>query len=409
MTNTTDMPAFARRYDVVIVGAGIAGAALACQLAPGGLSILLLEAGPAPPLPPIATAVSEVDARVSALSIASVRLLRETGAWAELPAGVASPYEQMHVWEQDGTGAIDFSAAELDQPVLGHIVENRWVVAALLARLRAFDNVDLRHGERLVALSALTGQTLTLACGAVVQAGLLVGADGAQSAVRSLSGIDARLWHSGQRAVVATIRSAEAHRRTAWQCFLPSGPLALLPLQSLPGERCCSIVWSADNAVADALMALDDTAFARRLGSASELCLGEVLEVSARQCFPLRPLHAASYVAPGLALLGDAAHVIHPLAGQGINLGLADVRVLAEEIARALKRGRCPGDLDVLGRYERRRRADNALMLRAMEGFRRLYGDDRLVPRLLRNVGMSAVHRLAPLKREFMRHAMGVS
>jgi 2-polyprenylphenol 6-hydroxylase len=405
----TDARAFARRYDVVIVGAGIAGAALACRLAPGGLSILVLEAGSPPPLPPVATSVGEVDARVSALSIASVRLLRETAAWGELPDGVASPYQHMHVWEQDGTGAIDFSATELDQPVLGHIVENRWVVAALLARLRAFDNVDLRHGERLVALDAGAEQTLSLASGAVLQAGLLVGADGARSAVRSLSGIDARLWHSGQRAVVATIRTAQAHRSTAWQCFLPSGPLALLPLQSLPGERCCSIVWSADDAVADALMALDDAAFMQRLGRASEYRLGEVLEVSPRQCFPLRPLHAASYVAPGLALLGDAAHVIHPLAGQGINLGLADVRVLAEELARAIERGRSLGDIDVLARYERRRRADNALMLRAMEGFRQLYGDERLLPRLLRNAGMSAVHRLAPLKREFMRHAMGVN
>jgi len=401
------------RYDVVIVGAGIAGSALAAALAPAGLEILLLEAGALPEgLPPVARTIVDVDPRVSALSTASVRLLQDVGAWQRLPQGVASPYECMRVWEQDGSGRIGFDATEIAEPVLGHIVENRWVVATLLATLAAAPNVTLRGGERLLALGPVEGAAprlrLGLESGAFVEAALVVGADGARSAVRALCAIEARHWDSGQQAIVATIETAEPHRRTAWQRFLQSGPLALLPLATLAGERACSIVWSADEAVAQSLMQLDDAAFAARLTRASESCLGEVRAVSRRFAFPLRPLHATAYVAPGVALVGDAAHVIHPLAGQGINLGLSDVRVLAAEIHRARARGRAIGDAEVLARYQRRRRGENAVMLRAMEGLRILYGNDSPGVRLARNIGMSAVHALGPLKREFMRRAMGL-
>ena len=401
------------RYDVVIVGAGIAGSALAAALAPAGLEILLLEAGALPEaLPPVARTIAAVDPRVSALGIASVRLLQEVGAWQRLPDGVASPYECMRVWEEDGSGRIGFDAAGIAQPVLGHIVENRWVVATLLAALAEAPNVTVRGGERLLALEPVAGvdarQRLSLDSGASVEAALVVGADGARSAVRELCAIEARQRDSGQQAIVATIETAAAHRRTAWQRFLQSGPLALLPLATLAGEHACSIVWSADEPVARALMQLDDAAFAARLTRASESCLGEVRAVSRRHAFPLRALHASAYVAPGVALIGDAAHVIHPLAGQGINLGLSDVRVLAAEIGRARARGRAIGDAGVLARYQRRRRGENAMMLRAMEGFRILYGDDRPGARLARNIGMSAVHALGPLKREFMRRAMGI-
>lgn len=402
------------RVEIAIVGAGIAGCALAAALAPTGLDILLLEGAelPAAP-PPHAHAIDAVDPRVSALSVASTRLLQEVGAWQLLPAGVASPYEHMCVWEQDGTGRIEFAAGEIGQPLLGHILENRWAVATLLARLAAAPNVRVLGAQRLLALEAAGGSAprtrLTLASGGSVEAALVVGADGARSAVRELCAIDARHWDTGQQAIVATVETARSHRRTAWQRFLPSGPLALLPLATLPDEHACSIVWSADEAVARELMGLPDAAFAARLAQASEQCLGGVRAVSRRFAVPLRPLHAASYCAPGVALVGDAAHVIHPLAGQGINLGLADVRVLVEEIRRALARGRAIGDAEVLARYQRRRRGENALMLRAMEGFRLLYGDERPAARLARNLGMSAVHGIGPLKREFMRRAMGLA
>jgi 2-octaprenylphenol hydroxylase len=252
------------------------------------------------------------------------------------------------------------------------------------------------------------GMTLVCVSGRRVSAALVVGADGAQSVVRTLGGIGLRCEDCAQQAIVATIRTAASHRRTAWQRFLGSGPLALLPLATLEGERACSIVWSADTAVARALLALDDRAFAARLGTAAEHCVGEVLEVSPRHAFPLRQQHAERYTAAALALVGDAAHVVHPLAGQGINLGLADVRVLVEELVRARSRGLPPGAAEPLSRYARRRRAENALMLAAMRGFQRLFGDDRPLVRLARNAGLGMVDRVLPLKRRFMEQAMGM-
>ncbi len=400
-------------YDVVIVGGGIAGCALAATLAPLGHEVLLVEAAAlADSLPPLAATIAEVDPRVSALSAASTELMREVGAWDLIPPRARSSYEAMRVWEEDGSGLIEFRAEEVRRPELGHIVENRWIVGALLARLGSCPNVELKGSERLLALEQpVAGRAalrLQLASGALIDTALLVGADGANSAVRRLCGVRARTEDCGQRAIVATIRTDEGHRRTARQRFLQSGPLALLPLATLEADHACSIVWSADDGRAQQLLALDDRAFALELQRACESCLGGISEVSRRYDFPLRQQHADAYVAPGVVLVGDAAHVIHPLAGQGINLGFSDVRVLAEELGRALRRGAGPGDLDVLARYQRRRRGENALMLRAMQGFRRLYGADRLDLRLLRNVGMSLVHRSGPLKREFMRHAMGL-
>lgn len=400
-------------YDVVIVGGGIAGCALAATLAPLGHEVLLVEAGAlADSLPLIAASILEVDPRVSALNAVSTKLLRDVGAWELIPPQARSPYEAMRVWEEDGSGLIEFRAEEVRQPVLGHIVENRWIVGALLARLGSCRNVELRGSERLLAFEpSVAGRAalrLQLASGALIDTALLVGADGANSAVRRLCGVHARTEDCGQRAIVATIRTAEGHRHTARQRFLQTGPLALLPLATLEDDQACSIVWSADDGRAQQLLALADCAFAQELQRACESCLGAISEVSRRYDFPLRQLHADSYTSPGVVLVGDAAHVIHPLAGQGINLGFSDVRVLAEELGRALRRGAGPGDLDVLARYQRRRRGENALMLRAMQGFRRLYGTDRLDLRLLRNVGMSVVHRSGPLKRQFMRHAMGL-
>lgn len=401
------------RADVIIVGAGIAGSAVAAALAPGGLRVLLVEAGELPAtLPALADSVRAVDPRVSALSVASTRLLARLGAWERIPDAARSPYEHMRVWEEDGTGLIEFAAADIHEPLLGHIVENRWITAALLESLRDRDNVELLGGARVQSLElpvdASSPVRVVLDSGAACDCSLLIGADGARSVVRRLCGIDSREWDCEQRAIVATVRAGQAHRRTAWQCFLRSGPVAFLPLATLPDERCGSVVWSADNAEAERLMALGDREFAAALGGALDFRLGNIEEVSRRFCFPLRQHHAATYTMPGVALVGDAAHVVHPLAGQGINLGLGDVRVLADEVARGLARGRGPGHAEVLGRYQRRRRGDNELMLQVMGGFRRLYGDDRLPVRLARNIGMSTVNRIGPLKHQLMRRAMGI-
>ncbi len=400
------------RTDVAIVGAGMAGAALAALLAAQGLDVLLCDAGePQAALPRVPTAIADVDSRVSAINMASRGVLDEAGAWSALPDAVRCAYQAMRVWEEDGTGRIGFDAADIGASALGFIVENRWITAALLRVLATQPRVQLRGRETLVSLRLPEepGRPVQLqfASGLAVQAALAVGADGAQSSVRSLCGIEAPSRDTGQSAIVATIRTSGSHAHTAWQRFLQSGPLALLPLAALPGGHAASIVWSADAPVAERLLALDDTAFLQALTRASESCCGEVLEITPRLAFPLRQLHAASYTAPGVALVGDAAHVIHPLAGQGINLGFADVRVLAEEIARARGRGEPLASPDALARFARRRRGENASMLAAMQGFQRLFGDTHPAVRLVRNFGLGAVDRLAPLKRAFMREAMG--
>jgi 2-octaprenylphenol hydroxylase len=233
---------------------------------------------------------------------------------------------------------------------------------------------------------------------------LLVGADGAQSKVRQLAGIDTRGWNYEQKAVVGNVRTAEPHQATAWQRFLPTGPLAFLPLQ----DGRCSIVWSTTPEQVDALLALDDAAFAEALAEAFDRRLGEIIEVGPRGAFPLRLQHTRDYVKPGLALIGDAAHVVHPLAGQGVNLGLLDAATLAEVILDAITAGQEIGAFRVLRRYERWRKGDNLLMLGVMDGFKRLFSNPLPPVQLLRNLGLNLTDAAGPLKNLIARRAMGL-
>jgi 2-octaprenylphenol hydroxylase len=242
-----------------------------------------------------------------------------------------------------------------------------------------------------------------------LQASLVVAADGAESKVRGMMGFHTREWDYHHRAIVATVQVERPHRETAWQRFLPSGPLAFLPLPGAPGQHCCSIVWSLRDELVDPLLALDDTAFCAALTQAFEGRLGDVLASSPRYAFPLRQRHAVDYVQSGVALVADAAHTIHPLAGQGINLGLQDVAVLAEEILGGWQRGTAPGQLELLRRYQRRRKGENLLMMTAMEGFKRLFEQQSLPVRWLRNAGMRGVGQLGPLKQQLIRRAMGLA
>ena len=222
--------------------------------------------------------------------------------------------------------------------------------------------------------------------------------------------MDTREWDYRQQAIVCTVKTQHSHRATAWQSFLSSGPLAFLPLRSAAGDdHHCSIVWSADTARAEQLMALDDQAFAEALERGLESRLGKIEFVDKRHAFPLRQRHARDYTQPGLALVGDAAHSIHPLAGQGVNLGLLDAAVLAEEILRAGERQVDLYDPSLLQRYQRRRAANNLGMMALMEGFKRLFGETALPVRWLRNVGMSMVDSAGPAKNLIAEQAMGLS
>ncbi|GAB3285089.1 UbiH/UbiF/VisC/COQ6 family ubiquinone biosynthesis hydroxylase [Parahaliea aestuarii] len=399
-----------RDVDVAIVGAGMAGGALALALAGQGLRLALVESRPLTPPPlPAERDVTSFDTRVSALNPESVALLERLGAWPDIAAYRHCPYHHMTVWDAEGTGHIEFDAADVDSAVLGHIVENRAVVSALLSRLQAAADLQVLAPARLAALSQDEDMiTLDLEGGDSLRAGLLVAADGALSSVRSLLDFRTREWDYGHRALVTTVVTEHPHQNTARQRFLPSGPLAFLPLPGGEGRHVCSIVWSLREELADEVLALDDAAFCQRLGEAFEHHLGRVLAASPRTAFPLRQRHAVDYVQSRVALVGDAAHTIHPLAGQGINLGFKDVAVLAEEVVSAHRRGRDIGRLEVLRRYQRRRKGENLLMMGAMDVFKTLFEQEALPLRWLRSAGMGAVHRAGPLKQEIMRRAMGL-
>ena len=393
--------------DLIIVGAGMVGSALALALKDSGLNILLLDGGSMAVRP--FSGEAPFEPRVSALSMASQRLLERLQVWPGVQARRASPYAQMQVWDGSGTGSIHFSAASVHADNLGHIVENRVVQDALLEAL--FDSeVGLLPNARLEQLRRDGDDwLLQLVDGRQLRTPLLVAADGANSSVRQMAGCATREWDYLHHAIVTSVRCADAHQATAWQRFTDDGPLAFLPLRRGEDEHWCSIVWSTVPEEARRLMALDDQAFRQALGKAFEWRLGEVLEVDPRLCIPLRQRHAKRYIQPGLALIGDAAHTIHPLAGQGVNLGFLDAATLAEVLLHALRRGEALASEKTLSRFERRRMPHNLAMMAAMEGFQRLFQADPLSVRWLRNSGLNLVDGLAEAKALFVRQALGLS
>ncbi len=402
-----------REVDVVIVGAGMAGLALACALRDSGLHIILLEANKLPSLSPgpLSGGVSAYDPRVSALSAGSVDFLEGLGVWESICAARCAEFQHMQVWDGCGTAGIDFHAAELGVSALGYIVENSLTQTALFAQLQQSTGLQVICPGKICAMrtSCDEGRTqqVDLADGTTLHAQLIVAADGARSQMRELAGFKMREWSYQQSAIVATVETAEPHGNTARQRFLPQGPLAFLPLAH-ESQRYCSIVWSADTEIAEQIMRLDDSEFCTQLAHAFESRLGEITNCSQRFCFPLQQRHAVDYVKPGLALIGDAAHVIHPLAGQGVNLGFKDVRVLAEEIQRAHSGNVAIGSELFLKRYQRRRKLDNLAMMAAVDGFKHLFGSRALPLVWLRNAGMRQLAGIGPLKQQIVRHAMGI-
>ena len=395
------------RADLLIVGAGMVGSALALALQHSGLEILLLDGSPLSIKPFDEQAAFEP--RVSALSMASQRILERLGAWQGIEQRRASPYSDMRVWDGSGTGQIHFSAASVHAVVRGHIVENRVIQDGLLERLHDSE-VGLLANARLEQMRRSGDEwLLTLADGRTLRAPLVIAADGANSAVRRLTGCETREWDYLHHAIVTSVRCAEPHQATAWQRFTDDGPLAFLPLIRDGQQDWCSIVWSTTPEQAERLMKLDDADFCAQLERAFEGRLGAVLQADPRLCVPLRQRHAKRYVAEGLALIGDAAHTIHPLAGQGVNLGFLDAAVLAEELLHAYERGERLADERVLSRFERRRMPHNLALMAAMEGFERLFQADPLPLRWLRNSGLKWVEQLPEAKALFVRQALGLS
>lgn len=392
-----------RDFDVVIVGGGMSGLALARTLADSDLQIAVVEASSEGPH----WSIDQVDPRVSALSEASRALLSRLGAWPEMVARRVTPYTHMSVWDGEGTGALSFHAQEAGVTLLGHIVENSVTVQALQQTLTGYDNVVLLRGHKATGLTL--GESSHQLCfdDMVLNTALVVACDGAQSRIRTWAGFNTREWDYGHHALVTTVQVEQPHQGTAWQRFLPDGPLAFLPITKGEDEHWCSIVWSTSPAKAEALQAMPDADFCVELTRAFESRLGQVMSTDTRYTVPLRQRHAVDYVKPGVALVADAAHTIHPLAGQGVNLGFLDVAMLGDCILEAHARGDAVGDLAWLQRYQARRQPDNLAMMAAMEGLKRLFCAEALPLRWLRNRGLDRVSKMPWLRRQLVTQALG--
>jgi 2-octaprenyl-3-methyl-6-methoxy-1,4-benzoquinol hydroxylase len=387
-------------FDVVIVGGGMVGAAVACSLGNSALKVAIIEST----LPEPFSSDQPHDLRVSALSIASKNILSMVGAWEGVSNRRVCPFRRMRVWET--AGDTEFCSDNIDYPELGYIVENRVTQLALLDRLANFDNVELICPANIKKIDYSIGKypKLELGDGRILSAKVLVAADGGNSRVRQTVGLGVTSWDYSQHALVIYIETDYGQQDITWQRFVPSGPQAFLPLTGHFG----SIVWYHSPDEINRLKSLSLSELKNELVTAFPDCLGKVNQVLATASFPLKRQHAQAYVKPGVALVGDAAHMINPLAGQGVNIGLLDAAALAEVLIDAYQQGFEIGELSVLKRYEKLRRNENLKMMTVMDVFYRVFSNEILPVKFLRNLGLGLAERFKPAKNIVMRSAMGL-
>lgn len=387
--------------DIVIVGGGMVGLALAAALKHSELRIAVIE-GRVPSLE-----LAELpDVRVSALSRSSEIMLRNLGAWQGIISRRAAPYSAMEVWERDSFARIEFSANQMTQPDLGHIVENRVIQLALLEQVQKQANVTLFMPAQCQSLAVGESEAwLTLDNGQSLTAKLIVGADGANSWVRQQQDIPLTHWDYGHSALVANVCTVEPHQSTARQVFTPQGPLAFLPMSD---PHMSSIVWSTEPNRAQRLLSLSELEFNKILTAEFDHRLGLCEVVGERAAFPLKMRYARDFALQRIALVGDAAHTIHPLAGQGANLGLLDAASLAQELLALWHQGEDIGLLKNLRGYERWRKTEAAKMIAAMQGFKDLFEGDNPAKKLIRGIGMQLAGQLPGAKDEIMKRALGL-
>ena len=401
--------------DVAIVGGGMVGTTLAAGLGSAGLSVVILDAE----APAVMTA-APFDGRSSAIAFGSQQVLAGVGAWTGMVAA-AQPILDIRVSDGDGAGGVSRLFLHYDHRALaggadaqspapfGHVVENRVIRGALLRRLGELPTVRHVAPARVAGLSEKNGAVaLNLEDGGAIVARLAVAADGRNSLLRAAVGIEVTEWAYPQTGIVCTVAHERPHGGVAHEHFLPAGPFAMLPMVDDEDVHRSSIVWTERRELAPQILALDDAAFAAEMERRFGLSLGRLRPLGRRWAHPLTLVHARRYVDHRLALLGDAAHAIHPIAGQGLNLGLRDVAALAEAVVDAHRLGLDIGDALVLERYQRWRRFDNVMLMAVTDGLNRLFSNDVGPLRLARDLGLAAVNQLPPLKRLFMRHAMGM-
>lgn len=386
-------------YDVLIVGGGLIGGPLACALGSAGLSVAVVDAEN-----PLVTLDNGFDGRASAVALAPQRVLASIGVWPAIEP-YAAAIEQIRVADGPSPLFLHYDHLALGDEPFGWIVENRAIRHAVLKRLAEIPTVRVFAPAQLDGLErGADGITARLKDGTRLTAALAVAADGRGSPTRRSAGIGVTRWDYGQMAIVCTVAHSRPHRNIAQEHFLPAGPFAILPL---PGNR-SSVVWTEKARLAPAILDQDDAAFLVELKHRFGDFLGDIAIEGPRFSYPLSLQLAHSYGADRLVLVGDAAHGMHPVAGQGMNMGLRDVAALAEVLVDAKRLGLDLGHASVLARYARWRRFDNLLMLGLTDGLVRLFSNDLPPVRLVRDLGLAAVNRMAPVKRFFMRHAMGL-
>lgn len=388
------------RLDAAIVGGGVVGAACALALADLGLQVALIEALQAPPWNP-----ERPDLRVYAFAPDNAALLQGFGVWPQIIAARAKPYRRMRVWDAAGGSELTFDADRFGRRELGWIVEHGLLVDRLWAALPAA-GIRVSCPAKVETLEQLDdGVRLRLDDGSRVEAALAIAADGAESTLRTLAGLDTDAHVYGQRGVVAYVRTERAHENTAWQRFLPTGPLAFLPC----ADGSSSIVWTLPDEEAARVAALDDAAFGAELTAAFGTRLGETVPLSKRVAFPLRRQLARDYAADRVVVIGDAAHVVHPLAGQGVNLGLRDVAALRDSIERAKARRADFAAPQRLARWARERKSENAMAAYAFDGINRMFSNDDFAPTLLRGHLLGLADRAPMVAHGLWRRAAGLS
>ena len=393
----------AEETEVAIVGAGLVGGTLACALAAHGVKTTLVDR-----LDPGAMTQSRFDGRASAVAASGQRLLRAIGIWPHL-ADSGEPIREIRVSDGDAPLFLHYAYTEVGEEFLGIMAENRFLRAAAFARMG-----ELNDKLRLIAPAGVARLTQTsdaavlhLTDGRKIAARLVVAAEGRESKLRAQAGITVTGWSYPQVAIVATIGHEKPHRGIAHERFLPAGPFAILPLPDAEGVHRSSLVWTERADAADTYLALNDAHFLAEIDERVGGFLGKLSLIGPRFSHPLGLQFAQSYVKGRLVLAGDAAHGIHPIAGQGLNLGFRDVAALTEVIVDARKLGLDIANPDALGRYERWRRADNLVMAGVTDVLNRLFSNDIAPIKAARDIGLAIVNRIPPLKRQFMRHAMG--